>query len=299
MASSPSDRRSTMDPQQPSPDIVFEVSPDNFQAGVVERSRQVPVVLLFWAQEVLPSTEMRRDLETLARGYGGKAVVGLVDVARDPTLAQHLRVQGLPSIRVVHDGQIVHQLDGPQTENALRSLLDQLTMSSADLLREDLAALLDAGDLDQALAVLQQALQEEPQNQAFRVEFADVLARKGQLDEARQVLAGIPEDTDERDRPQTRIEFLEEAPGLPPAEELAARLSRDEDDLEARYGLAVQAAAAGAYERALEEALAILRTDRGFRDDIGRLTMIRIFKLMGKGSELAGRYRRRMFNFMH
>ena len=288
-----------MDPQQPSPDIVFEVSPDNFQAGVVERSRQVPVVLLFWAQEVLPSTEIRRDLETLARGYGGKVVVGLVDVARDPTLAQHLRVQGLPSIRVVHDGQIVHQLDGPQTENALRSLLDQLTMSSADLLREDLAALLDAGDLDQALAVLQQALQEEPQNQAFRVEFADVLARKGQLDEARQVLAGIPEDTEERDRPQTRIEFLEEAPGLPPAEELAARLSRDEDDLEARYGLAVQAAAAGAYERALEEALAILRTDRGFRDDIGRLTMIRIFKLMGKGSELAGRYRRRMFNFMH
>ena len=115
-----------MDPQQPNPDTVFEVSPDNFQSGVVERSRQVPVVLLFWAQEVMVSAEVRRDLETLARGYGGKVCVGLVDVARDPTLAQHLRVQGLPSIRVVHDGQIVHQLDGPQTEAALRALLDHL-----------------------------------------------------------------------------------------------------------------------------------------------------------------------------
>ncbi len=288
-----------MDPQQPNPDTVFEVSPDNFQSGVVERSRQVPVVLLFWAQEVMVSAEVRRDLETLARGYGGKVCVGLVDVARDPTLAQHLRVQGLPSIRVVHDGQIVHQLDGPQTEAALRALLDQLTMSSADLLREDLAGLLASGDLDQALAMLQQAVQEEPQNQVFRVELADVLARSGRIDDARQVLAGIPEDADERDRPQARIELLEEAPGLPAVDELEARLSRDDGDLEARYGLAVQAAAAGDYERALEEALTILRTDRGYRDDIGRLTMIRIFKLMGKGSELAGRYRRRMFNFMH
>lgn len=288
-----------MDPTPSTEQITFEVTPENFQSGVVERSRQAPVVLLFWAPEVMPSAEVRRDLENLARGYGGKVLVGLVDVSRDPSLAQHLRVQGLPSIRVVQDGQLVHQLDGPQPESALRALLDQLTMSSAELLREDLAALLEAGDLDRALQFLQQAIQEEPQNQGFRVELADLLARRGDVDEARKVVAGIPEATEERDRPLTRIEFLEEVAGLPDAAGLEARLAADAGDLEARYGLAVHAAVAGDYQRALDQALAILQADREFRDDLGRLTMIRVFKLMGKGSELASRYRRRMFNFMH
>jgi putative thioredoxin len=285
--------------QTPAQQSTFEVTPENFQSGVVERSRQLPVVLLFWAQEVMPSAAVRRDLEQLARGYGGKVLIGLVDVARDPTLAQHLRVQGLPSIRVVQDGQLVHQLDGPQSEAALRSLLDQLTMSSAELLREDLAGLLEAGDLDRAQALLQEALQEEPNNPAFRVELADLLARRGSLEEARQALAGVPEDVEERDRPRTRIEILEEAAGLEAPEALSGRLAQNPDDLEARYQLAVHAAAAGDYQLALDEALAILQADREFREDLGRLTMIRVFLLMGKGSELASRYRRRMFNFMH
>lgn len=287
-----------MDTRQPSAQA-FEVTPENFQSGVLDRSRQAPVILLFWAPEVLPSAEMRRDLENAARAYAGKVSVALVDVSKDPTLAQHLRVQGLPSIRVVQDGQLVHQMEGPQPESTLRALLDQLTLSPADALKEDLAELLGAGDLDQALALLEQAVREEPQNPAFRVELADVLARGGDVEQARRVLADVPEGTEDRDRPLTRIELLEEAAGLERPDVLARRLEQNPDDLDARYQLAVQAAVAGDHVRALEEALTILRTDRTFRDDLGRLTMIRIFKIMGKGSEEASRYRRKMFNFMH
>lgn len=285
--------------RQTQPAQTFEVTAENFQADVVERSQQAPVVLLFWAQEVMPSAQLRSDLENVARAYQGKVFVGLVDVARDPTLAQHLRVQGLPSMRVVQGGQLVHQLDGPQTEAALRALLDQLTLSSAEVLREELGVLLETGQWDRAMAMLQQAITEEPQNQGFRVELADLLARRGQVDEARQVLAGVPDETEERDRPRSRIEFLEEVGALEPADVLMARVTADPTDLEARYGLAVHAAAQGDCEDALEQALAILQADREFRDDIGRLTMIRVFHLLGKGSELASRYRRRMFNFMH
>ena len=55
----------------------------------------------------------------------------------------------------------------------------------------------------------------------------------------------------------------------------------------------------GHYQAALELAMMILRTDREFRDDVGRTTMIRIFAVLGKGSDLASRYRRQMFNYMH
>ena len=131
------------------------------------------------------------------------------------------------------------------------------------------------------------------------VELADVLLLSGKLDDARTVLAGIPEETEHRERPATRLELLEEAAGMASAEELAARLEADPDDLETRYQAAVRTAVDGDYERSLELAMGILQTDREFRDDIGRTTMIRVFALLGKGSELASQYRRRMFNFMH
>ena len=103
---------------------VFTVSPESFQTEVVERSQQSPVLLLFWADEVPPSAETKQQLESLVAQYQGKVFLGLVDVSEDQTLAQQLRVQGLPSIRVIKGGQIVEQVDGPQPEASLRQLLD-------------------------------------------------------------------------------------------------------------------------------------------------------------------------------
>ena len=282
---------------------VFNVSPQTFQTEVVERSKQVPIVLLFWADQVAPSAEMRNTLTVLSGQYSGKVLLGLIDVTEDQTLAQHLRVQGLPSIRVIKDGQIVEQLDGPQPEEALRGLLDQLTLSPAKMLQEQLALLLADGEFDTALDLLQQAVQEEPNNQAFRVELADLLIIQGMLEDARTVLALIPEETEERERPVNRLALTEEAAELSEAHvdagALQQKLETDPDDLDARYKLAVMAVAARDFQAALEHAMAILQQDRTYRDDLGRTTMIRIFSLLGKGSELASTYRRKMFNFMH
>ena len=277
----------------------FNVTPNSFQADVVERSASVPVVVLFWAEQSAPAAQAKRQLEQLVGQYGGKVLLGLVDVAADPTLAQHLRVQALPSVRVIDKGQIVHQLEGPQPEQALRSLFDQLTMSAADVIKAQLGQYLEQRDFTSALGFLQQAIAEEPNNASFRIELADVLVRQGELDEARKALDTVPAEAPERDRPATRLALAEEAATLPPPQQLADRLADAPDNVETLHQLAVAEAAAENFEAALESALKVLQIDRAYGDDIGRLTMIRIFTVLGKGNELANAYRRRMFNFMH
>ena len=279
--------------------LVFDANPENFQTEVIDRSQQMPVVVLFWAQQVGPSAEAKTILEKLIAQHPGKIALALVDVSVDQTLAQHLRVQGLPSLRVIKDGQLVDQHEGPQTEPALTAIVEQLTLSSADVLKAQLESLLSAGDFTTALDLLQQAVGEEPNNLSFRVELADVLIRQKMLDDAAQVLAGIPEETAERERPATRLELVLEAQELPDPEILASASEQAPDDLELRYQLAIAHAAADNFEQALDQAMSILQQDREFRDDIGRLTMSRMFSVLGKGSELASGYRRRMFNFMH
>ena len=278
---------------------VFEIDPNTFQTDVVERSKQVPVILLFWTDQVAPAADTKRVLETLVAQYQGKFALGLSDVAKDQALAQQLRVQGIPSIRVVADGQITEQMEGPQGEAALRELVDKLTMSGSDLLRDQLAVHLASEDWDNALAILQQAIDEEPNNAGYKVEWADLLVRKGDLDGARTVVATIPEETPDRERPVTRLEIAEEAAGMGNREDVQVELDADPSDLDLRYRASILCAAGGQYEEALEHAMFILQTDREFQDDIGRATMVRIMSLLGKDADIAKQYRRRMFNFMH
>jgi putative thioredoxin len=92
---------------------------------------------------------------------------------------------------------------------------------------------------------------------------------------------------------------MEEAAAMPELEELAAAVEANSADLELKYQLAVRHVVAERYEESLLVGLEILQADRSFRDDLGRLTMIRVFDVLGKGNELAGQYRRKMFNLMH
>ena len=277
----------------------INVSMQNFQTDVVDASQNMPVVLLFWAEQVPPSVEVKNLCEQVLADYAGKAVLALSDVAQDQTLAPQLQVQGLPSIRIVYQGAIAEQIDGPVDEAQLRTLMDGLTQSSVEAMQGDLDQLIASADFAGAASILQQSIHDEPNNQALRIELADVLIRKGDLDDARTVLGSVPQDTEGRSRPQNRLEFCEEAAAMDSGAALQSAVAANPQDLEACYALAVVQTVAEEYESALTLCLDILRSDREFRDDIGRLTMIRIFDVLGKGNELATKYRRKLFNAMH
>jgi len=278
---------------------VFEIDPRSFQTDVVERSKEVPIVLLFWTQEVAPSVDTKTILEKLAGQYQGKFALGLSDIAGDQSLAQQLRIQGIPSIRVIVDGQLTEQMEGPQGETAIKELLDKLTMSNADLVQDQLGAFLSEGNYDGALAVLQQALSEEPNNPGLKIEWADILILQGDLDGARTVIATISEDVDGYERPTIRLEIAEEAAGMGSLDEAQVAVDSEPSNLEEQYRLSILLAQATRYEESLDHAMHILQADREFRDDIGRMTMIRVMTLLPKDSDVVKRYRRRMFNFMH
>ncbi|MDG1133742.1 MAG: tetratricopeptide repeat protein [Pseudomonadales bacterium] len=277
----------------------INVTVETFQTDVIDKSQSIPIVVLFWAEQIPQSVQGKSLLEQLLAEYQGKFVLALSDVAIDQNLAQRLQVQGLPSIRIIHLGQMVEQIDGPADETQLRPILDGLTESAADAIKGDLDHMMATGDFAGAVAALQESIQEEPKNQALRVELADVLVRKGDLDDARTVLASVPEGTADRERPQNRLEFVEEVAAMDSMEALEQAIVNQPADLETKYQLAIQLIVAEQYEQGLDRCMDILRTDREFRDDIGRLTMIRVFNMLGKGNETAGKYRRKMFNVMH
>jgi len=278
---------------------VFDVSVQNFNSEVAERSQKTPVLLEFYADGAEQSQEAAALLARLAGEYEGKFLLGRVDIQRNPELVQQLQVRTLPTVKVVFQGQIVQNLEGPLPEPQLRELLDQLTMSPVERIRAQVDELLEQGDRPAAIQLLQQLIAEEPGNHGIAVELADLLIMEGDMDQAQTMLRGLPGDAEGISKPRNRIAFIEEASSLSSVLELSQSVAGDVDNLRLRYELAVAQVSDDQIEAALENLLVMLQKDRDFEDELARKTMIRIFELLGKGDEIATRYRRKMFTFLH
>jgi len=283
-----------------SPNII-EVSIENFQSEVVEKSKQIPVLLEFYAEGAEPSDQLAPVLRKLANDYNGKFLLARIDIRANSQIVQQLGVRTLPSLKLIYNGQMAHDLEGPQAADVskLREILDQLTMSPVERVQEQVNAMLEAGDRAGAIDLLQQAIAQEPKNHALHTELSDLLIMEGRIDEAKEILAGLPADTRGIEKPKCRLAFIEESRELPSADELKAQLQADEDNLKLRYNLAVRLIADDEVESGLEHLLTIMKQDRHFEDELARKTMIKVFDMLGKGNELATAYRRKMFSLLY
>ena len=278
---------------------VFDVSLQNFNTEVAERSQKTPVLVEFYAEGAEQSQETSALLARIASEYDGKFLLGRVDIQRNPELVQQLQVRTLPTVKVVFQGQIVQNLEGPLPEPQLREFLDQLTMSPVERVRVQVNELLEQGNRPGAIQLLQQLIAEEPENHGISVELADLMIMEGDMAQAQSILGDLPEDAEGISKPRNRIAFIEEASSLSSVSELSQALADDEGNLNLRYELSVAQVADDQTEAALENLLVVLQKDREFQDELARKTMIRIFELLGKGDETATRYRRKMFTFLH
>ena len=277
----------------------IEVNAENFQSEVVEKSAQTPVLLEFYADSAEPSQKFAPVLRQLADEYQGKFLLARVDVQANQALVQQLQVRTLPTVKVIFQGKMVQDIEGPQEPAALRSMLDQLTMSPMERVREQIDLLLANGQRQQAIEMLQQVIGDEPNNHALHAELCDLLIMENRVDEAQQILVTLPADTLGIDKPKNRLQFIELASALPPLAELQSLVDDDGSNLELRMNLAYRLIADDQIEAALEQLLELLKLDREWQEQKARATMIQVFDLLGKGNQIATAYRRKMFTFLH
>ncbi len=281
-----------------SPNII-EVSVQNFQTEVVEKSQQIPVFLEFYADGAEPSEQLAPILNKLATEFSEKMILARVDVQQNQQIVQQLAVRTLPTIKVIFQGQMAQDLEGPQEEATLREMIEQLTMSSVERIREQIKVYLAQGHRTEAIELLQQVISEEPHNHALQTELSDLLIMENRIDEAKLILASLPTDAEGISKPQNRVAFIELANELPPLAELLTAREANGDDLQLQYDTAVRLIADDQIEAALEGLLIMLKKDKSFDDELARKTMIKVFELLGKGDAMATAYRRKMFTFLH
>jgi putative thioredoxin len=145
----------------------MDVTEATFEADVVERSRQLPVVVDFWAAWCGPCHALTPVLEQQIGARDGSVVLAKVDVDANPGLAAMFRVQGIPAVKAFRDGRVVSEFVGVRSPTAVASFLDELLApprlaSLMDELREtrELPAVLAALEAEQPARALDLILDE-------------------------------------------------------------------------------------------------------------------------------------------
>ena len=282
---------------------VFDATTDRFEADVIQRSVQVPVLVDFWAEWCGPCKQLGPVLEKLAGEYNGAFELAKVDVEAEQQLAAAFQIRSIPTVMLVKDGQLVDGFPGALPEAQLREFLKHHGIEPG-------AATADEPVVDEAAAPpadphaevmrLRKAVEAEPDKDELKLDLALALLATGGTREAAQLIDALPANlaTDERTvNARARLDFAALLADAPQPQVLQAAIDANPDDLRARHLLGVQAIVAGNAEAGLEQFMEMLRRNRDFENGLPKKALIDAFRIVDD-EDLVGRYRRKMSSLL-
>lgn len=283
---------------------------EDFKREVIEPSMTQLVILDFWAEWCAPCKAFAPVLEKVAKDYAAKGVVlKKINVDENKLIATQFRIQSIPTVYALFQGQPVADLTPARTEAQLSKMLDQILkqlpiQGEAQSMEEQLAPLiamgedvLAAGDAPRAVSVFQQLIEMAPEHAHVIGGLIRAHVAAGQIAEAEAEVAALtPEQLKDAAiaRAVSALTLAKEAKPVADLSGLIAKVAAAPEDKDARFELAGGLMAAGDRDAAADHLLEIIRQERDWNDNAARTLLLKLFEVVGIADPWVAAQRRRL-----
>jgi putative thioredoxin len=274
--------------------VIYDVTSENFELEVVQKSYKIPVLVDFWAEWCGPCKVLTPILEKVIRSMDGRVVLAKANTETDPALAAKFQIRGIPAVKLFRDGKIVSQFQGALPEDQVITFLDRFCPSEADYLVESGNNELAQHQLEKALQLFQTALKKKSDHDDAIIGMTRVLLRQEKLDEAEEWL--------QRVNPQNvKAHALKQFANLMQLafQTAKSRAESQVDSPEFYFEKGLRALALMQWEQALEALLQSVKKDKWFQDEIARKTMLQLFDELGSKHDLTLTYQKRLLKSLY
>jgi putative thioredoxin len=280
-------------------ELIKNTTTTDFMRDVVEASREVPVLVDFWAPWCGPCRQLTPVLEKAVRAAKGAIKLVKLNIDEHPQIPGQMGVQSIPAVFAFQDGRPVDGFMGALPEARVKAFIGRLLGDSAADVAQDIEAAeaaLAAGDANGAAQGFAEILQKDAENAQAAAGLAKCYIKTGDLVRAEQTLALVPPakaDSAPVASARAMLELARKADATGDVETLEAKVASDPNDAQARFDLALALNAKGDRLGALEELLTLVRNNRAFNDDAARKLLVQLFDAWGPAdpATISGRQR--------
>jgi putative thioredoxin len=285
-------------------DLIKDATIETFQKDVLEASLTTPVIVDFWATWCGPCKQLTPTLEKVVREARGAVKLVKIDIDRNQSLAQQMRIQSVPTVYAFVGGRPVDAFQGALPESQVKAFVQKLAQMAGTEQEDPLAdafehakRALETEDFETAEDIYSQIAEHAPDNVEAHAGHARALVGLGRLDDARKALDRVPADqANHADVAAARaaIEVADQSAAVGDLTALEAAVAANPKDHQSRLDLAIGLFAKGRKAEAIDHLVESLRLDRKWNDEAARKQLIQFFDTMNPSDELTLTGRRKM-----